>query len=287
MSNLGFIQKRKYAGGDPSNGLSNLDSTQVAVDLEATILTPKIAPKLGKYSILINWGVSNIPWLNKYFLHWNQTKGDNLKILNNPVMLHNAIDKKRTLTLLSSNGVPVPSFTFDQDQAEQWFEEKENAIVFCRTKTNSFQGKGIVIARSKSELVPAPLYTLRVPKKWEYRVHAFHDKIVCIQQKKRLSPEKLAERGIEESDGLIRSWDNGYIFSKELAHQMDSQVIQDLTRYSIEAVRCLGLDFGAVDLMVTNKGNVRVLEVNTSPGIEGSTVNSYVAIFQEFIDENS
>jgi D-alanine-D-alanine ligase-like ATP-grasp enzyme len=285
--NIGFIQKRKYAGGNPDNGLSKLCSTQVAVGLESTILTPTIKPKKGKYHILINWGLSSIPWLDNYIQHWHQNKEGMPVVLNHPDYIGNAISKIKTFNLLKTAGIPTPKFTTSRQEAEGWFDESQNNIVFCRVKENSFQGQGIVIAKSKSEIVDAPLYTLRVPKKWEYRVHVVNEKAIHVQQKKRLSLAKLVERGIPVGDGLIRSYNNGYIFSTELYHSISGEVGQSLQSLSIQAVKALGLNFGAVDLMVTNKGTVRVLEVNTAPGIEGQTVQAYVSAFQEMIDEAS
>jgi glutathione synthase/RimK-type ligase-like ATP-grasp enzyme len=46
----------------------------------------------------------------------------------------------------------------------------------------------------------------------------------------------------------------------------------------------LGLDFGAVDIghrIIDNK--VFVFEVNTAPGIEGTTLQRYVNTFNEYI----
>lgn len=282
--NIGFVQKRKYAGGNPVNGLSKLCSTAVAVGLEAIILTKKIKPKKGKYPFIINWGLSDIPWLQEYASRWwIHNPYNNLKVLNHPQHVAISISKTKTFQLLRHAGIPIPAFTTSKQEASDWFNESSDHIVFCRTLENSCQGKGIVIARSKEELVDAPLYTLRVPKKWEYRVHVVSDKAIHFQQKKRLSLEKLNERGIPMGDGLIRSYNAGYIFSTNLYHSINGEVGQSLQSLAIQAVKALGLDFGAVDLMVTNSGNVRVLEVNTAPGIEGETVEKYISAFEELI----
>jgi len=55
---------------------------------------------------------------------------------------------------------------------------------------------------------------------------------------------------------------------------------EDIFLQSTLAVNCLGLDFGAVDIIYNQKKDVSfVLEVNTAPGLEGSTLNEYVKEF--------
>ena len=55
---------------------------------------------------------------------------------------------------------------------------------------------------------------------------------------------------------------------------------------AIKAVEALDLDFGAVDIIETRQGEIFVLEVNTAPGLEGKTVESYGNAILNFIKEN-
>jgi glutathione synthase/RimK-type ligase-like ATP-grasp enzyme len=50
---------------------------------------------------------------------------------------------------------------------------------------------------------------------------------------------------------------------------------------AVKAIIKLGLDFGAVDIIQTPDGHGWVLEVNTAPAIEGSTVDAYADAFAE------
>lgn len=279
--NVGFIQKRKYHKGNPSMGLSKLCSTQVALGIGATILTPQIKPVKRKFNILINWGLSNskCPWVHEQFTEAKEP----LILVNAPWYVNNSINKFTALNIFKNANIPTIDFSSLKEDAEQWINDGN--IVFCRTLVNSYQGKGIVIANKLDELVDAPLYTRRFKKKWEYRVHVCLDEAIKVQQKRRLSPEKLAERGITYSEGLIRSYNNGYIFSNSLDHSIDDEVYQSICNISIDAVKALGLDFGAVDIGVSKSGKIAVFEVNTSPGIEGGTVQCYIDSFRRFIDE--
>jgi len=49
---------------------------------------------------------------------------------------------------------------------------------------------------------------------------------------------------------------------------------------ALAAVSALGLDFGAVDIIYNEHENqYYVLEVNTAPGLEGTTVEKYAEAF--------
>src|SRR5690606_34035850 len=158
--------------------------------------------------------------------------------------------------------VQAVPYTTTLESAKLWFEKDPNCKVVCRTIINSFQGKGIVIASSPEELVEAELYTLYIPKQWELRVHVVNNKVIKLQQKRRLSEDKLKERGINKANKLIRSYNNGYIFSSKISKDLDELIIQTVFLEAIKAVNSLGLNFGAVDIIVTKDKKVMVLEVN-------------------------
>jgi D-alanine-D-alanine ligase-like ATP-grasp enzyme len=54
-------------------------------------------------------------------------------------------------------------------------------------------------------------------------------------------------------------------------------VTQELKDIAIGSVNILGLNFGAVDVIYNEKENkYYVLEVNTAPGLSGTTLEKYV-----------
>jgi glutathione synthase/RimK-type ligase-like ATP-grasp enzyme len=66
--------------------------------------------------------------------------------------------------------------------------------------------------------------------------------------------------------------------------------IPDETRdrlYSLATltIGALGLDFGAVDILRTPDEVFKVIEVNTAPGVEGTTLQRYVDAFKKVIGE--
>jgi Fe-S cluster assembly iron-binding protein IscA len=78
----------------------------------------------------------------------------------------------------------------------------------------------------------------------------------------------------------IRSHDNGWVFCRE-GVELPSKVKEA----AIEAVAALNLDFGAVDLAISKKGSVCVFEVNTAPGIEGTTVTNYAKAISAYLKQ--
>lgn len=113
------------------------------------------------------------------------------------------------------------------------------------------------------------MYVRYVPKKDEYRVHVFNGRVIDVQKKMR----RLGEfTGDPEIRNMVRNYDNGWIFGRS-----NIAPPQDVIDQSIAAVRALGLDFGAVDTGWTeNIQQATVYEVNTAPGLAGSTVQSYI-----------
>jgi len=201
--------------------------------------------------VIINWGNSNPP-------HFRWMEQD----LNKPNSIQLACDKLTTFHILYENGFKdIPNFTTEIQDAKDWIESGKT--VYCRTTTTGHSGRGIVIANDFNDLVNAPLYTVKTKHKHEYRIHIFRDQILDVQQKKK----KL---GYGNGNG-IRNHSNGWIYAR--AEVVPSEELLSSAR---RAVELLGLDFGAVDIghrLIDNK--FFVFEVNTAPGLEGTTLDKY------------
>lgn len=88
--------------------------------------------------------------------------------------------------------------------------------------------------------------------------------------------KKVAENGANQ---LARSNRLGWKFVhiKSVNKDMETQVTR--------AVKTLGLDFGAVDCCIDNSGKVFIIEVNTGPGLEGSTFEAYIKAFKKEVEK--
>lgn len=156
----------------------------------------------------------------------------------------------------------VPEWTTSQEFAQQWCND--GATILARTKLSANSGDGIVVYTTGDTVGPAPLYTKYVKKAREFRIHVFDGAVIHMQEKKRRS-------GVEGVDNMVRNSANGWVFCVQ-----DVVPPQDVLDQATAAVGALGLTFGAVDVIYNNHyEKAYVLEVNTAPGLEGTTVEKY------------
>lgn len=211
--------------------------------------------------LVVNWGNSNTPsW---WGLH-------NTRSLNHPERVRQSSNKLIALQLLKQNGVSVPEFTNTKEAALAWC--REGAVVVARTILTGHSGAGCRVWTKEQpveELANAPLYTKHLRHKREFRIHVFNGAIID-------QAEKLRKRGFEDRNSWIRNHDNGWVFCRG-----NIQVPDVVRQEAVKACQVLGLDFGAVDVAYREKENrAFVFEVNTAPGMEGQTINSYVQAIQ-------
>lgn len=180
-----------------------------------------------------------------------------------PFRLRPGIDKLTQLNTFNSNAVDCPEFTQSRETAASWIAD--GSAVFCRKLLRASEGRGIVVAETVEQLVPAPLYTRYVPKKQEFRVHVLNGQVIDTQMKKK-------RRGFEdERNTKIRNLANGYVFCRD-----GITIPETLHSLAISATRVLGYALGAVDIAYNVKNNrLVVLEVNANPGLQGQTLENY------------
>lgn len=215
----------------------------------------KADKRLKRDVVLCNWGRSDL-----------DVRGYPFKVLNPANKIIRATNKLSCLQRLHESGVPAIDFTVSVDKVRRWLNE--GYTVYGRRLLNASQGKGIVIIEPESVDIPyCPLYTKGILKAHEYRVHVFGDKILDVTKKKR-------RNSIDRSD-YIKNLSNGWVYCRN-----DIEIPDNLLDTAKLAVKSLELDFGAVDLLY-RKGNPFVLEINTAPGLQGTTLNKYVMEFNK------
>jgi hypothetical protein len=145
----------------------------------------------------------------------------------------------------------------------------------------------------------------------EYRLHVFQGVVINAQRKterknlKEAFTEQHAERiannaakkNVKLDDAtmkhvlgdiggrqghanqIIKSNTKGWKFSQIKL----TNVKEPLKEAAIAAVEAVGLDFAAVDCVMLEDGRPAIIELNTGPGLEGSSFSAYVGAFQEAI----
>lgn len=201
--------------------------------------------------LVVNWGSAVRP------LWWASG-------LNDPAIVQQSSNKLLALTTMKAAGINVPEFTTDQAEAQNWINKGK--VVVGRRVLNGHGGIGCVVWDDEANTAEAcPLYTKHLRHRREYRIHVFKGGIIdMVEKRKRL--------GFEGRNSWIRNYHNGYVFCRD-----NLQVPDVVKSESLKAVLALKLDFGAVDVAYREKENkAYIFEVNTAPGIEGKTIESYI-----------
>lgn len=222
--------------------------------------------KAGNNKIIINWGSSALP--DEYLECKVLNTPDKVAMVANKLHYFNAAEQYNK----DNQEMPlrVPGFTTDKEVAKGW-----GATIVAREKLTGHSGEGIVLYEPDEDVGDAPLYVRYIPKKYEYRIHVLNDKVVDVQRKARTSdvPD-------DRVNWKVRNHGNGFIF----ARNEGGEIPQDVLDQSILAVKVAGLDFGAVDVIYNEKhGKAYVLEINTAPGLAGTTLDNYINNFKKII----
>ena len=207
---------------------------------------------------IINWGMKVVPnWV--------------APMLNKPEHVGMASNKLTTLNKLSLAEISIPEYTTEYNVLSQWLENGHTVI--ARHSLNGHSGEGIQILRGPNDFTrDAPLYTKYKKKRSEYRVHVFNGTVIDVQEKR-----KQANFERTDDQALVRSHQNGWIFCREdIEFETENHKVR-LHGIACMAILALGLQFGAVDIIYNQRDdNYYVLEINTAPGLEGTTLNTYV-----------
>lgn len=214
----------------------------------------KAEKRFGRGVTLVNWGRSDLI-----------ARGFPKRVLNPANAIIQATDKLKCLNRLAEAGVSRVEHTTNMEIARQW--TRQGFMVYGRKLLNASQGKGIILISNERELVACPMYTKGIAKSHEYRVHVFQGQILDVTKKRR--------RNQAERSDFIKNLANGWVYCRE-----GIEIPENLLECAKNAVTALGLDFGAVDLLY-RQGVPYVLEINTAPGLQGTTLTKYVQAFSQ------
>ena len=277
--------------------------------LDAVLIKPENSQYRHRDSnVVINWGNSTrIPNLI------------GVPIINSPEAVAVAVNKLTTLQVLEEENVPHIPFTTDRNVAQQWNKvfvrhnlkghsgegieviestvtQRELPIVSelneifdeYYNSTDDEDDRNIIqeLQATLDEVAPtptntitlpdAPLYTKGILNNGEYRVHVFQGEVILYQKKSRRVDEETGEViTAEGEDADVRNLASNWIYRTGNLNRLDR-----VEALAIDAIDALGLDFGAVDIIMDIDGNVYVLEINSAPGLGNTdTLEAYTNAF--------
>ncbi len=206
-----------------------------------------------------------IRWGSRADLRFNASGA----VLNGKTASNNAANKQRALELMAAAHVNVPPAA-----------TRFNGELLIGRTDSHMQGRGAFMITSQRdfELAKNNLgcthFMTYVPTDREYRMHVFKGEVIAMSEK----------RMTDNCTSLhIKNFETGWVF-----HYLDNAPAE-IKQLAIAAVTCLGLDFGAVDIIKSVNGNLYVLEVNTAPSLvkvrEGSTEVEHMPAFDIYVNK--
>lgn len=219
--------------------------------------------------IIINYGNRRYP----------QSFFGNANVLNNLESLNRAANKLTALGVMREAGIETVEYTTDLAVAMGWHQ---NSIVYARSTLTGHSGEGITVhVPQDNSVIQAnqPLYTKGIQgARREWRVHVFKGIITYVQK-------KIRRNGYREDPNYredVRNHHTGWVYSNQFNDTPNDAVLWN----AVKAVEALSLDFGAVDV-ISRGTNAWVLEVNTAPGLTGTTLGTYQHNIVEYVKEIS
>lgn len=198
-------------------------------------------------------------------IRWGSTKKADARVTWNPTKaIWKSTNKKFCRELLAQEGIPVPRMG----------EDKFPCIA---RPTKHARGQKFIVCRSREDVLRArrkgcSYFSEFYPKRHEYRVHIGSGKILFISEK------------IGGNHPFVWNHGKGYIFKPLRRHEFRPEVY----RPAKAALKALGLDFGAVDVMTDAIGDFPVAvvsEVNTAPAGSPYMIRKYVEYFKEILKQ--
>lgn len=184
-----------------------------------------------------------------------------------------ATNKRVMRELFQENKVPMPKL-IDIDEREK--TAGNFPIPMVGRPDKHMQGRGFWLINSWEDVLKARKGTKRkaaathfmeyIEADKEMRVHIFNGKSI-----------RMTEKKYEGETGSHRD----YTTIKPTGNKQERRAIR---RAAKKAVKALGLNFGAVDVLV-KQGRPYVLEVNAAPGLGGTMPKLYAETFKKWYDK--
>lgn len=186
------------------------------------------------------------------------------RTVNPSVAIRLASDKFRSLEVMSDAGVSVPAWSRDPEDLK---------LPILGRRTHHARGTDITLCLQRGDWIrqPRDYYVEYIPTVREFRIHVAFGRVIRVQGK-YLDQRELAVP-------WVRNFAHGYRFRSPRKKLNTARL-----EAAVQAVDALGLDFGAVDLIIGDDEKHYVLEVNTAPSCSPLTAASYVTAFKNALN---
>lgn len=181
-----------------------------------------------------------------------------------------ASNKLSTFGALAEEGVRIPRTYLRPD--------RQSPFPLLARKNRGQGGRDIKLVMQLSDVARAgnpDFYSEYIPTSREFRVHAFQGEVLKISEKVLTVPDDFKVP-------WIRNLDNGFTFRQ--VRDLRAVLKNRIEGAGINAVDAMGLDFGAVDVILGDNGEVYVLEINTGPGLSDNSLGTYARKFAEILE---
>lgn len=277
-----------------------------ATDVTGKILADKLGcdsgtkKPTGKYDTVICWGTKTKDVINLA----------NANIFNHPNNIKTNRNKFSALKKMKEAGCKVAPFSENKNNME--------FPIIGRTKYHQ-GGAGFWLCLNDDQVVKASAegaqyFQNYINIKDEYRLHVVGGKVIYAVKKVartnlkdafvnhytnyvtnyaekndvnidakllEFTLRRLARKMATSVDMIVRSNARGWKFSSVNIPNLNA----DLKKQAIKAVESLGLNYGAVDCCTTADGSF-IIECNTGPGLEGSSLNAWVTALIDLVGGN-
>lgn len=285
-----------------------------ATDVTGKALAEALSIEHGKTKpankdVIIGWGTKTSADVNL----------GNVKVLNHPNAIRKNRNKFSVLEMLKADRQLSANISrFLPSGAIGRAVGREEMSLPLIGRTNFHQGgSGLWTCLTKSHVEKAisdgaQYFQEYIDIKTEYRLHIFDGKVIYAAKKVENPTEAgwIAQRkekvldyarkndvAIDEStlnyvltrlvkeavlpDRIVRSNKRGWKFSSVAVNGLPPT----LKNAAIKSVEVVGLDFGAVDCAMSIADHPFIIEINTGPGLQGTSFEKYLAAFREKIAE--
>jgi hypothetical protein len=195
---------------------------------------------------------------SKYVIRWGTGAGLGYIpeiVVNKKAAVRKAVNKLGSIKLFNDNGIRTAPFSTTTPCVGRSIEHTQGQnfwLCWAPDQVHTAKMEG------------AEYFIDYIPIKQEYRIHVMDGEVVFTQRKYPKDRVSSAFMGIQ---GFSNGWHK---------HAFDGEVSEDIIKTAKNAVAALGLDFGGVDILISQTDNLAyVAEVNTGPALPTEEVRKF------------